>query len=76
MTKTEAKRIARQAREHGYFMGTRYPDIWVQGVTVKCPLCRELVEGFIKLTGATRGETAEALDNAMIDHLTYDHEEN
>lgn len=64
MTKTEARKLAKQARQYGYFR----PNPIAARVWVKCPQCREQVhaEGFPwdKVPALMR-----VLDAAMVVHL-------
>ncbi len=84
MTKTEAVKLARKARAHGYF------DHGLAGIEVACPVCRERQRTHCNyrrfparkgqpanvdpVTGARtiyrQETTAEALDRTVIDHLT------
>ncbi|MEU8195329.1 hypothetical protein AB0C10_16260 [Microbispora amethystogenes] len=63
-TKTSRARVARRARQHGYFH-----DRDSSQIAVNCPLCREKVE-----TAQPRGGESiiRALDAAMEDHLRRD----
>lgn len=63
-TKTGRARIAKRARQHGYFH-----DRDKFQIAVKCPLCREKVE----TAQPPYGESIiRALDAAMEDHLRRD----
>ena len=84
ITKAEAGRLARQARQHGYF------DLGADGVCVKCPRCHEPVQTkpYHRTFPARKGQPAnvdpgtgartvyrretvnEALDRVVIEHVT------
>lgn len=70
MTKTQAARIARQARRHGHWAERNDP----RAVAVDCPRCRQRVSATREPRRASRGPLYEsagrALDRAMLAHLT------
>ncbi|ONH23833.1 hypothetical protein [Pseudofrankia asymbiotica] len=74
MTKTEARKVARQARQYGY-----QADLYHRNGSVRCPRCEQRI-------GATRYENhwsdagqvrllIAALDKAVISHLTSEYDD-
>lgn len=68
VTKTQARALARRAREYGYFRGepgnATAPAAWVN-----CPECRDKVTGWSSYPHRT-SDLMRGLDAAMVDHLT------
>lgn len=69
MTKTEAIKTAKRARQYGHFARGYCGISNAQLVEVACPNCREAVTGYHTPYDKTANTAAKALDKAMISHL-------
>ncbi|MEQ7008389.1 hypothetical protein ABN028_19630 [Actinopolymorpha sp. B17G11] len=63
ITKTEARKVARRARQYGHFRTSS------TGLYVMCPRCRNKVETAVEASAKDSARMA-ALDKAMVEHLT------